>query len=92
MGYPIPAFKITLDGQDITGKFAPRLVSLDLTECRTHEFLLQKATYENTFVHASAKRGGEITVQSLLRGINRNNERRNLYRQRACAQEARKCN
>ncbi|SFD28287.1 phage late control D family protein [Collimonas sp. OK412] len=35
MEYPIPAFKITLDGQDITGKFAPRLVSLDLTECRS---------------------------------------------------------
>lgn len=37
MTYPIPAFKITLDGQDITGKFASRLVSLTLTECRGEE-------------------------------------------------------
>jgi phage protein D len=35
MEYPIPAFKITLDGRDLTAKFAPRLVSLNLTECRS---------------------------------------------------------
>ncbi|WP_442783660.1 contractile injection system protein, VgrG/Pvc8 family, partial [Collimonas fungivorans] len=34
MEYPIPAFKITLDGRDLTAKFAPRLVNLSLTECR----------------------------------------------------------
>ncbi|WP_442783280.1 contractile injection system protein, VgrG/Pvc8 family [Collimonas fungivorans] len=34
MAYPIPAYKITLDNQDITGKFATRLVNLTLTECR----------------------------------------------------------
>jgi phage protein D len=34
MEYPIPAFKITLDGRDLTAKFAPRLVNLNLTECR----------------------------------------------------------
>lgn len=34
MTYPIPAYKITLDNQDITSKFAPRLVNLTLTECR----------------------------------------------------------
>jgi len=37
MTYPIPVFKITLDDQDITAKFAPRLVSLTLTECRGEE-------------------------------------------------------
>ncbi|PRC90985.1 phage late control D family protein [Solimicrobium silvestre] len=31
--YPSPGFLITLDEQDITGKIAPRLVSLTLTEC-----------------------------------------------------------
>lgn len=34
MSYPTPAFRVTLDGQDITGKIAPRLVSLTLAECR----------------------------------------------------------
>lgn len=34
MSYPIPAFSVTLDEQDITGKIAPRLISLTLTECR----------------------------------------------------------
>jgi phage protein D len=34
MTYPIPAFKITLDGRDLTAIFAPRLVNLSLTECR----------------------------------------------------------
>jgi len=34
MTYPIPAFRVTLDDQDITGKIAPRLVNLTLTECR----------------------------------------------------------
>jgi phage protein D len=34
MAYPIPAFKITLDGRDLTAKLAPRLVNLSLTECR----------------------------------------------------------
>jgi phage protein D len=34
MSYPIPAFSVTLDGRDITGKIYPRLVSLTLTETR----------------------------------------------------------
>jgi phage protein D len=37
MSYPTPAFKITLDGRDITAKFAPRLVNLTLTECRSDD-------------------------------------------------------
>lgn len=37
MNYPAPAFRITLDERDITGKIAPRLVSLNLTECRGEE-------------------------------------------------------
>jgi uncharacterized protein len=32
-----PAFRVTLDGQDLTGKIAPRLVSLTLTEARNNE-------------------------------------------------------
>ncbi|MFJ2986589.1 contractile injection system protein, VgrG/Pvc8 family [Collimonas sp. NPDC087041] len=35
MDYPAPAFKITLDGLDLTPKFAPRLVNLSLTEFRS---------------------------------------------------------
>jgi len=34
MAYPTAAFRVTLDDQDVTGKIAPRLVSLTLTECR----------------------------------------------------------
>jgi phage protein D len=34
MAYLQPAFKITLDERDVTGKIAPRLVSLTLAECR----------------------------------------------------------
>ena len=35
--YPSPAFQITVDGQDITGKLASRLISLSLTECGSDE-------------------------------------------------------
>ena len=34
MAYPKPAFKVTLDEQDVTGKIASRLVSMTLAECR----------------------------------------------------------
>lgn len=34
MSNKIPAFSVTLDEKDITGKIAPRLISLTLTECR----------------------------------------------------------
>src|SRR5690606_22102716 len=37
MAYPNPAWRVTLDGRDITGKFAPRLIELTLTECRGNE-------------------------------------------------------
>ncbi|WP_269792420.1 phage late control D family protein [Stenotrophomonas sp. Iso1] len=35
--YPIPAWRVTMDGQDLTARFAPRLDSLTLTECRGDE-------------------------------------------------------
>lgn len=35
--YPSPAFLITVGGQDITGKLASRLISLNLTECGSDE-------------------------------------------------------
>ncbi|MDR0182420.1 phage late control D family protein [Lysobacter arvi] len=35
--YPIPAFRVTLDGQDLTDRIAPRLIDLTLTENRAGE-------------------------------------------------------
>lgn len=34
LGYPIPAWKLVLDGTDLTSRVAPRLVELTLAECR----------------------------------------------------------
>jgi phage protein D len=34
---PMPAWRVVLDGQDLTDKIAPRLVDLTLTECREDE-------------------------------------------------------
>ena len=33
-GYPIPAWRVTLDGQDLTERFKPRLLELSLDESR----------------------------------------------------------
>ena len=33
-GYPIPAWRVTLDGQDLTERFKPRLLELSLDEAR----------------------------------------------------------
>lgn len=35
--YDAPAWRVTLDGQDLTGVIAPRLISLRVTECRTED-------------------------------------------------------
>ncbi|AEK60851.1 phage late control D family protein [Collimonas fungivorans] len=64
MTYPTPAFKITLDDQDITAKFAPRLVSLSLSECRGEE----SDQLDITLTDADGKlaiprRGARINVQ-----------------------------
>ncbi|MEO6921958.1 MAG: contractile injection system protein, VgrG/Pvc8 family [Collimonas sp.] len=64
MDYPIPAFKITLDGQDITGKFAPRLVSLDLNECRSDSADELSITLSDTDGQLSLPaKGARINVQ-----------------------------
>lgn len=36
-GYPIPAWRVVLDGNDLTSRIAPRLLELTLTECRDGE-------------------------------------------------------
>ncbi|HEL3749739.1 TPA: phage late control D family protein [Stenotrophomonas maltophilia] len=36
-GYPIPAWRVTLDGKDLTDRIAPRLIELTLKECRSGE-------------------------------------------------------
>ncbi|AMP13399.1 contractile injection system protein, VgrG/Pvc8 family [Collimonas pratensis] len=64
MDYPIPAFKITLDGLDITAKFAPRLVSLDLTECRSDSADELNITLSDTDGQlALPSKGARINVQ-----------------------------
>jgi len=64
MAYPIPAFKITLDGRDLTAKFAPRLVSLDLTECRSDSADELSITLSDTDGQlAIPSRGARINVQ-----------------------------
>jgi len=35
--YDAPAWRVTLDGRDLTGTIAPRLISMTITECRTEE-------------------------------------------------------
>jgi hypothetical protein len=35
--YPKPAFRLTVDGRDITNTLSPRLISLTLTECASEE-------------------------------------------------------
>ncbi|SAI47548.1 Phage protein D [Bordetella ansorpii] len=35
--YPEPLWSVTLDGRDITGRIAPRLMHLTLTECRSDQ-------------------------------------------------------
>jgi phage protein D len=64
MDYPIPAFKITLDGQDITAKFAPRLVNLSLTECRSDNADELNITLSDTDGHlVLPAKGARINVQ-----------------------------
>lgn len=64
MSYPTPAFKITLDDQDITAKFAPRLVSLSLSECRGEESDQLDITLTDADGQlAIPRRGARINVQ-----------------------------
>lgn len=35
--YAAPRWRVTVDGQDVTGKVAPRLMSLSITECRSDQ-------------------------------------------------------
>jgi len=35
--YDAPAWRVTLDGRDLTSVIAPRLISMTITECRTEE-------------------------------------------------------
>jgi phage protein D len=64
MDYPIPAFKITLDGRDLTAKFAPRLVSLNLTECRGDNADELRLTLSDTDGQlALPPKGARINVQ-----------------------------
>lgn len=59
-----PAFRITLDEQDLTGRIKPRLVSLTLTECRGDEADQLDLVLDDTDGQlAIPPRGARITLQ-----------------------------
>ena len=64
MGYPIPTVKITLDGQDISGKIFSRFSSLELTECRGGESdMLALVLSDADGMLAIPPKGAKINVQ-----------------------------
>ncbi len=61
--YPIPAWRVTLDGQDLTARFAPRLISLTLSECRGDEAdQLDLVIRDNDGRMALPRRGVQLQV------------------------------
>ena len=60
---PTPAFSITIDEEDITGKIAPRLISLTLTECRSDQADQLDLTLDDSDgLLTMPPRGARITV------------------------------
>lgn len=63
-GYPKPAFKVTLDGKDLTDRIAQRLVSLSLSEKRGGEAdQLDLVIHDHDGRMAIPKRGALLSVQ-----------------------------
>ncbi|WP_338616480.1 contractile injection system protein, VgrG/Pvc8 family [Pigmentiphaga sp. CHJ604] len=59
----VPAFKVTIDGRDITSKIRSRLVSLTLTDCRGEESDQLDLTLDDSDgLLAIPRRGAEISV------------------------------
>ena len=64
MSHNKPAFAITLDGQDITSKIYPRLVSLTLTEARENAVDELNITIDDSDGRVAIPRKGvKITLQ-----------------------------
>lgn len=63
LGYPIPAWRVVLDGKDLTDRIAPRLIDLTLTECRGGEAdQLDLRIHDHDGRMALPKRGVTLTV------------------------------
>lgn len=63
--YPVPAWRVVLDGNDLTERLAPRLLDLTLTECRGDEAdQLQLRLHDHDGRMALPRRG--VTLQVSL--------------------------
>ncbi|OAX58894.1 phage late control D family protein [Xanthomonas translucens] len=63
MSYPIPQWRVVLDGTDLTERIAPRLLDLTLTECRGGEAdQLDLRIHDNDGKMALTKRGVRLAV------------------------------
>ena len=61
--YPIPAWRVVLDGNDLTDRIAPRLIDLTLTECRGGEAdQLDLRIHDHDGRMALPRRGVTLTV------------------------------
>ncbi|PPT98685.1 late control protein [Xanthomonas arboricola pv. arracaciae] len=63
MSYPIPQWRVVLDGTDLTARIAPRLLDLTLTECRGGEAdQLDLRIHDHDGKMALPKRGVRLAV------------------------------
>ncbi|MBO9741427.1 phage late control D family protein [Xanthomonas axonopodis pv. begoniae] len=63
MSYPIPQWRVVLDGVDLTARIAPRLLDLTLTECRGGEAdQLDLRIHDHDGKMALPKRGVSLAV------------------------------
>ncbi|MGY4888927.1 UNVERIFIED_CONTAM: phage late control D family protein [Xanthomonas axonopodis] len=63
MSYPIPQWRVVLDGVDLTERIAPRLLDLTLTECRGGEAdQLDLRIHDHDGKMALPKRGVQLAV------------------------------
>lgn len=63
MSYPIPQWRVVLDGTDLTERIAPRLLDLTLTECRGGEAdQLDLRIHDHDGKMALPKRGVRLAV------------------------------
>ncbi|WDK30250.1 phage late control D family protein [Xanthomonas campestris] len=63
MSYPIPQWRVVLDGTDLTERIAPRLLDLTLTECRGGEAdQLDLRIHDHDCKMALPKRGVRLSV------------------------------
>lgn len=61
--HPIPAWRVVMDGEDLTDRIAPRLLDLTLTECRGEEAdQLELRIHDHDGQLAIPKRGVQLKV------------------------------